>query len=262
VRRARERGLSLEPPRAFEALPGQGAEALLDGTVYRIGKANLFARDAIPDSARQLARDLQAQGKTTLFVGTPDRALGILAISDTTRDIARQAIAELRQLGIRRIVMLTGDNPNTAATVARQLGIEEYHAELLPADKVDLVLHLAREEGGVVMVGDGINDAPALAAATVGVAMGAIGTDVALETADVALMSDDLTRLPSLIRLSRRALAIIRFNIALSIAVKAAFVALVLLWEPHLWLAIVADMGTSLTVIGNALRLLRANEAH
>ncbi|MBI3912335.1 MAG: cadmium-translocating P-type ATPase [Armatimonadetes bacterium] len=257
LHRARHQGLAVQPPTIFEALAGQGAEALLDSTVYRIGKASLFRPGAIPPEARERALELQRQGKTAVFLGTPDRALGILAIADTTREVARQAVEELRNLGIRRVVMLTGDNPNTARAIAEDLGITDYFAELLPADKVDAVLRLTEEHGNVVMVGDGINDAPALAAASVGVAMGAAGTDVALETADVALMSDDLTRLPLLIRLSRRALATIRFNIGLSLAVKAGFIALVLLWEPHLWLAVVADMGTSLAVIANALRLLQ-----
>jgi Cd2+/Zn2+-exporting ATPase len=155
--------------------------------------------------------------------------------------------------------MLTGDNPATAAAVATAVGIDRFHAELLPADKVKRVAALNAEVGPTAMVGDGINDAPALALASVGIAMGAAGTDVALETAEIALMGDDLSRLPRVIALSRRALRIIQANVALSLLVKAGFIALTMAGLSSLWLAVVADSGCSLIVVANSLRLLRAD---
>jgi Zn2+/Cd2+-exporting ATPase len=165
----------------------------------------------------------------------------------------------LRSLGIDRLTILTGDNRATAEAIARQAGIDDVRAELLPEEKVAAVEALVAEHGAVAMIGDGVNDAPALARATLGIAMGAAGSDAALETADVALMSDDLTRIPWLIRHSRRTLAIIRQNIGFSLAVKAAFVALTLFGHSSLWAAIAADTGATLLVIFNGLRLLRSS---
>ncbi|MBY0232497.1 MAG: HAD-IC family P-type ATPase, partial [Gemmataceae bacterium] len=164
---------------------------------------------------------------------------------------------ELRELGIAHVVMLTGDNEATAQAIAREVGIDEVRAGLLPADKLEAVRALVEKHGSVAMVGDGVNDAPALAAATVGVAMGAAGTDAAIETADVALMTDDLSRLPWLVRHSRRTMAIIRQNVAFSLAVKAVFMVLAALGYSPMWLAILADTGASLAVVANGLRLLQ-----
>jgi Cd2+/Zn2+-exporting ATPase len=191
-----------------------------------------------------------------VYLGDEERLLGLLAVSDTSRGAARGAIAALRKAGIAPVVMLTGDNRRTAAAVAAELGIEQFEAELLPEEKLDRVESLVREHGSVAMVGDGINDAPALAAASVGVAMGAAGTGVALETADVALMGDELGRLPQVIDLGRHAVRTIRWNIAVALGMKAAFIALTLAGYGSLWLAVVADMGCSLLVVGNSLRLL------
>jgi Cd2+/Zn2+-exporting ATPase len=163
----------------------------------------------------------------------------------------------MRNAGIRHIVMLTGDNRGTAEQIAAQTGVDEIHAELLPADKVVVVDDLVRRYGAVAMVGDGVNDAPAMGRATLGIAMGAAGSDAAIEAADIALMSDDLSKLPWLIRQSTRTLRIIRQNIALSLAVKALFVVLTFAGAASLWAAIAADMGVSLLVISNALRLLK-----
>ena len=178
-------------------------------------------------------------------------------MADRPREGARLALAGLKSAGVRRTLMLTGDNRAAAQAVAAELGVDEARAELLPEDKVAAVRELASLHGGVAMVGDGVNDAPALAAATVGIAMGAAGTDAALETADVALMSDDLTRLPVAVRLSRRTAGIVRQNILFALLVKVVFIALTPLGYTSLWLAVAADMGASLLVIFNGLRALR-----
>jgi Zn2+/Cd2+-exporting ATPase len=253
---ARHEGLDVPTPAQFEAMPGRGARAVVDGRPLMIGKPELFAKaEAAPLGER--TRALQAEGKTVVYLGTESEVYGILSVADTSRDVARKAVTALRELGIERIEMLTGDNAATAAAVARDLGIGDYRAELMPADKVARVQALMQEGGAVGMVGDGINDAPALAAASVGIAMGAAGTDVALETADIALMGDDLSRLPYVIALSRRTLQVIRQNIAFSLVVKVGFIALTLAGFASLWLAVLADTGCSLLVVGNSLRLLR-----
>jgi Cd2+/Zn2+-exporting ATPase len=190
-------------------------------------------------------------------VGDERGALGFVTLEDGIRPGARRAIEDLRSEGIERVVMLTGDSRATAEAVARQAGIEETHAELLPEDKVRVVEDLVRRFRHVAMVGDGVNDAPAMARADVGIAMGAAGSDAAIEAADVALMSDDLERIPWLVRHSRKALRVVRQNIAFALAVKAVFVALTYAGHASLWAAIAGDMGASLLVIGNGLRLLR-----
>ena len=178
---------------------------------------------------------------------------------DEPREAAREAIDLLRAQGVRAVALVTGDGRAAAQALAAQLGIDEVYAELLPEDKVDTILRLRRRHGPVAMVGDGVNDAPALAAADVGIAMGVAGTDAALETADVALMADELLKIPYAIRLSRATLRTMRTNIVFSIAFKAVFLVLAVLGAATLWMAVVADMGASLLVIANALRLLRAD---
>jgi Cd2+/Zn2+-exporting ATPase len=205
---------------------------------------------------RHLA-EIERAGQTPAIVSDGTRVLGVLALADQIRDSAASALAELRRLGVRALVMLTGDVTGTAYAIARRAGVEEVRAELLPDQKVEAIKELVRRHGQVGMVGDGINDAPALAAATVGIAMGAAGTDAAIETADIALMSDDLRQLAFAVRLGRSALRIIRFNIGLSLATKAVFVFLAVLGQATLWMAVAADMGTSLLVIFNGMRLLR-----
>ncbi len=240
----------------FEALPGLGAVARLDGVPHKIGRPQLFG-DAVAPWAAELDR-LAAAGLTPVCVGTDGRVLGLLAVADRERDGAKETVAALHRLGIRRIVMLTGDHEATARTVAQRLGVDEYHAGLLPEEKVTAVREMEAELGAVAMVGDGVNDAPALAAASVGIAMGAAGSDVALETADVALMADDLRCLPYLFRLSRRSGAVIRENIAASIAIKFSLAAGTLPgWVTLITAVLVGDMGASLAVTGNALRLAR-----
>ncbi|MBI3945588.1 MAG: cadmium-translocating P-type ATPase [Armatimonadetes bacterium] len=243
----------------FESITGQGARARIDGEVCYVGRPGLFERIGVPvDGVRERIAAEQARGRTVLLLGTETELVGLILAADRPRAAARDAIRALKALGVEHTVMLTGDNAGTAAAVAREIGVDEYRAELLPQQKVEAVHDLLRRYGRTAMVGDGVNDAPALAAATVGIAMGAMGTDVALETADAALMSDDLSRIPYVLGLSRRTVRIIRQNIAFAVAVKAAFVAATFLGAITLWLAVLADTGTSLIVTANGLRLLRA----
>ena len=196
-------------------------------------------------------------GRTVVVIGTSDHVCGFVGLADAIRPEARKSVQEMRNAGIRHIVMLTGDNRGTAEQIAAQTGVDETRAELLPADKVAAVDDLVQRYGAVAMVGDGVNDAPAMGRATLGIAMGAAGSDAAIEAADVALMSDDLSKLPWLIRHSTKTLRIVRQNIALSLAVKGIFVVLTFAGAASLWAAIAADMGVSLLVISNALRLIR-----
>ena len=257
VARAREEGLELQPVDRFQALPGLGAEAFVDGAPMIVGSHRLFEERGIcaADIHPTLER-LANAGRTTVLVGT-NRPLGAIAVSDQPRESARDAIQMLRDQGIKHVALLTGDLESTARAVSEHAGIDEVHAGLLPADKVAAVEALRARYGSVAMVGDGVNDAPALAAADVGIAMGVAGTDAALETADVALMADELLKIPYALRLSRATVRNIRANIAFSIVLKAAFLVLAIAGMATLWMAVVADMGASLIVIANALRLLR-----
>jgi Cd2+/Zn2+-exporting ATPase len=199
------------------------------------------------------------RGLTPVLVATSGRPAGIIAVADRPRDAGRDALALLRQQGVKALVMLTGDHQATAAAIASDLGLDEVKAELMPEDKVEAVRDLRRRYGVVAMVGDGINDAPALATADVGIVMGAAGSDVALETADVALMADELLKIPYALRLSRATMRNIKANLAISIVMKAAFVVAAATGVATLWMAILADTGASVIVIANALRLLRAD---
>jgi Cd2+/Zn2+-exporting ATPase len=244
---------------------------MLDDWKVYLGNLTLFtdAGIPVPEPLWAQVERLEEEGKTTMVLATRDAAdpsalwtfWGIIAVADTVRPDAREAVAALKRLGIRRTVMLTGDNERTAAAIAAQAGIDEARANLLPEDKVEAVEKLLTEYGQVAMVGDGVNDAPALARATVGIAMGGAGTDQALETADIVLMADDLSKLPFAMRLSRRTLGVIRQNIALSLLVKAAFMALAIPGLATLWMAVFADMGASLIVILNGMRLLKLRES-
>ncbi|MCL5074623.1 MAG: cadmium-translocating P-type ATPase [Chloroflexi bacterium] len=241
----------------FEAVTGKGVQATLDGETYYVGSPRLFQElGKLSSEAERIIERFQSEGKTVLLVGTAQELLGIIGVSDHLRAGAGTAIAELRRDGIQRLVMLTGDNEGTTRAIAQQAGVDEYRAGLLPEAKVEAVKELLSRYGKVGMVGDGVNDAPALAAATVGIAMGAAGTDVALETADIALMADDLGKLPYAMGLSRKALGIIKQNIAFSLVIKALFLAMTFPGWITLWLAIVADMGASLLVTLNGMRLL------
>lgn len=251
-------GISPPPSADFEALVGRGARAAIEGEMVWVGNERL-ARELGTATASAIAalEKREHEGKTAVLVTTSSEAIGVLGIADQARPEAHSALASLRDAGITRIVMLTGDNEGTARAVAEHCGVDEYHAELLPEDKVRIVREHQSRGGKVAFVGDGVNDAPALAAATVGVAMGVAGTDVALETADIALMGDDLMKLSLAIRLSRRTLQVIRQNVWFSIGIKAVFLVLAAGGWATLWMAVAADMGASLVVVMNGLRALR-----
>ena len=261
VERARAEGLSLPAAHGTRAHPGRGVSAVVEGQRVLVGSERLLRELGVGDeAAADAVRRLEEEGSTVVLVAADQRVLGAIAVADRVRSDAAASIAALRRAGIGTVAMLTGDNAATARAVAEALGdpAMEVKAELLPADKVHAVRQLEAVHGPVLMVGDGINDAPALAAASAGVAMGAAGTDVALETADIALMADDLSRLPDLIALARKAEGIIRGNIAFALLVKAVFVVLAATGVATLWMAVLADMGASLLVIANGMRALRA----
>jgi Cd2+/Zn2+-exporting ATPase len=263
VSHARAIDVTFDPAVNYQSKTGRGAEAEIDGHAYFVGN-HRFAHEFGVCSEKletQLAQ-IEADAKSVVVVGHRPHAgcvgevLGILAIGDAIRLNAADAIRRIHKAGIRKVVMLSGDNAHTANAIARQVGIDEAVGDLLPEDKIERVRKLAAEFGSVGMIGDGVNDAPALAAANIGIAMGA-GTDTAIETADVALMRDDLVSVAEAIQLGRRTLRIIRFYIAFALAIKAVFLVLALLGHTSLWLAVLADTGATLLVIANALRLLR-----
>jgi len=251
------RDLRLVPISDYTEIPGFGAEARLNGETYYVGKHGLFC-ERVPHTHDVCARAeaVEAEGKTVVLVSNSRKVLGLIAVADRVRESAAQVVTTLRSMGIEEIVLLTGDNERTARAIGAQTGIQMVKAGLLPEDKV-LAVEEMLDGRTVAMVGDGVNDAPALATATVGIAMGAAGSDAALETADVVLMSDDLGRIPYAVRLGRRTLANIRQNVALSLVIKGIFVLLALVGAATLWMAVFADMGTSLIVTLNGMRLLR-----
>lgn len=257
---AKERNVTPQPVEDYQIIPGKGATGLFNAEAYWLGSHRyLEERGQETPDAHERLEALSSEGRTVVVVGNDQHVCGFIALADKVRPQAKEAVRALHAEGIKHVVMLTGDNEATARAVARETGVDEVRAELLPADKVTAVEALVEEYGQVAMVGDGVNDAPALGRAALGIAMGAAGSDAAIETADIALMSDDLMKLPWLIRHARRALGIIRQNIAFSLAVKAVFVVLTFTGHASLWAAIAADMGASLLVVFNGLRLLRTN---
>jgi Cd2+/Zn2+-exporting ATPase len=257
VRRAREEGLVVAPVEAFRALPGRGAEGRLGGTTILAGNHRLFEeRGLCTPRIEARLEALASRGATAVLVAQDATPLGILAVADEVRASGREAVEQLRADGLA-LVLLTGDHAASARAIAADLGLDAVHADLLPEDKVAAVGALRARYGPVAMVGDGVNDAPALAAADVGVAVGAAAADAALETADLALVADELTGLPYAIRLSRATLRVIRTNIACALGLKAIFLALGAAGAATLWMAVAADMGASLAVIANGLRLRR-----
>jgi Cd2+/Zn2+-exporting ATPase len=251
-------GLPLQPVSNFKALVGRGAQADLQGQTIYIGNPRLFEELGLDLSQYQnQITDLQLQGKTLMLVGTQDSIHGMIAVADTLRDNSKDALMKLREAGITHIAMLTGDNPRVAASIAKSLNIDTLYSELLPEDKVTTIKQLMKKYQNVAMVGDGVNDAPALAASTIGVAMGVAGSDTALETADIALMSDDLGKLAYVIKLSKKTLSIIKQNISFSILIKIIFVILTFTGMANLWLAVFADTGSSILVTLNGMRLMR-----
>ena len=246
---------------AFQALVGRGVTGLVEGREMHLGNRRLMEELGVvsPETERRLD-DVERAGQTAVVLARAGAALGVLAIGDRIRPDAKAAVKALRRLGVRRVVMLTGDNGGAARAVASTLGIDEYRAGLLPEDKVAAVRELVASGERVIFVGDGVNDAPALATATVGVAMGVAGTDVALETADIALMADDLSKLPVALQASHQTLRIIKQNVGFSLVVKAVFLALAAGGWATLWMAVAADMGSSLFVIANGLRARRVGQ--
>ena len=250
-------GAELPPVSGFTSIAGRGAEGEVGGKRYLIGSPRLFSEKGIDlDGAGEALGAVERAGETPVVLGDDDGPLAVFGLSDSLRPDAKATVETLRASGVGEIVMLTGDAEAPARRVAGELGIE-YRARLLPEQKIEAVRELVAEHGDAGMVGDGVNDAPALAASSVGFAMGAAGTDVALETADVALMQDDLPKLAEAVRLSRSAERIIRQNVAVSIAIKGLFVLLAPFGLVALWLAVLADMGTSIAVTLNGLRLFR-----
>ncbi|AOY96123.1 4-deoxy-4-formamido-L-arabinose-phospho-UDP deformylase [Cupriavidus sp. USMAA2-4] len=241
----------------FKALPGMGIEGVVDGIRYRLGNHRLVEASGACSAALEALLDgLEEMGKTAVVLTSSTRALAIFAIADTVRPQSRKAIDELRQLGVHT-VMLTGDNRHTAEAIGKQVGIDDVQAELLPEQKLAAVAGYAAKGLNVGMVGDGINDAPALAKANIGFAMGAAGTDTAIETADVALMDDDPRKLASFVRLSNATKVALWQNITLALGIKAVFLVLAFMGNATLWMAVFADMGASLIVVFNGMRLLR-----
>jgi Zn2+/Cd2+-exporting ATPase len=255
---ARSRGVPVRPAEDFQIIPGKGATGYWNGRLYWVGSHRyLHERGQETPEIHAKLEELSGAGRTAVVVGDESHVCGLIALADAVRPAARPALEALRRAGVEHVTLLTGDNDATARAVAREAGVDDVRAELLPAEKVAAVEELVARYGAVAMVGDGVNDAPALARATIGVAMGAAGTDAAIETADVALMGDDLSKLPWLISHSRRTLRVIRENITFSIGVKALFVVLTFAGYSSLWAAIAADTGASLLVIANGLTLLR-----
>lgn len=263
---AKEQEVALDAATDFQSVTGRGAKGTIGSHAYFVGNHRMAHELGVcsPELEVKLA-EIEASARSVVVVGHQPHAdcagevLGILAVGDTIRAEARKAIAAIHAAGVSKIVMLSGDNTRTAQAIAGQAGIDEAYGDLLPDQKIDKVRALAQSHGGVGMIGDGVNDAPALAAATVGFAMGAAGTDTAIETADVALIKDDLLMVAMAIRMGKRVVGVIRFNIIFSLAVKAVFLVLALLGDTSLWLAVLADTGATLLVVTNALRLLRPN---
>jgi Cd2+/Zn2+-exporting ATPase len=252
---ARHTAVDIPAAMAFTSLPGRGAEALVTGRSVIVGNAALLESRgiAVPPSP-----DDAGMASARVYVAADGAVLGAIVLTDRLRDTAREAIDLLRSHGVQKMVMLTGDRQASAQRIAEAVGLDEYHAGLLPDHKHAVVRSLRGRGGAVLMVGDGVNDAPALAAADVGVAMGAAASDVALETADVALMSDELLKLPYAIRLARATVRNVKTNVTVSLLLKAAFLVLAVTGTATLWMAVLADTGASVIVVANALRLLRA----
>lgn len=246
----------------FRSITGKGVKAKVKGELYYIGSPNLFSElntSNLTEKIKAEIEGLQKQGKTVMVLGTENEILALIAVADEVRESSKNVIQKLRELGITKTVMLTGDNRATGEAIGKRIGIHEVKAELMPEHKLEAIKQL-KAHGKVAMVGDGVNDAPALATADVGIAMGGAGTDTALETADIALMADDLTKLPFTINLSRKTLSIIKQNIAFSLLIKLVALLLIVPGWLTLWLAIFADMGATLIVTLNGLRLLRVKE--
>jgi Cd2+/Zn2+-exporting ATPase len=257
VRLAEQRKISLLETGEVQSITGQRVRSTIGNDVISTGNLKLFGEpDSVPENIVTQVQALQAAGKTTMLVQHNKKFIGILGLADAPRAEAKAALARLKQIGIRQTIMLSGDNERVAATIANAVGLSDFRAGLLPEDKVAAIKNLLAQYGKVAMVGDGVNDAPALANASVGIAMGGAGTDVALETADVALMSDALDKLPFAVGLSRQARRIIKQNLFISLGVIALLLPSALLGVAGIGIAIIFHEGSTLVVVANALRLL------
>lgn len=261
-RYAAERNVDPVTVESTHAAPGRGVSGLIEGHTYWIGSLPSVAdAQPLPAALESVAQTLEAEGRTVLVVASDAGPLGLVAVSDRARPEAAAAIASLRANGVSHIMLLTGDSPRAAHAIAAEVGVEDVRAALMPNQKRAVVEELAGQ-GGIAMVGDGVNDAPALAAATVGIAMAAIGSDAAIEAADIALMGDDLGHVAEALALSRRTMTIIRQNVIFAVAVKGAFLTAVLVFGVGtLWMAVAADTGASVLVTLNALRLMKGHSA-
>ncbi|CAD2070814.1 heavy metal translocating P-type ATPase [Jeotgalicoccus meleagridis] len=260
MREAESRGLDFDKlvVEDFQSITGKGVKAKVNNEMYYVGSPKLFEEihGVLENSQKRQINDIEAQGKTVMVLGNEEEILSLIAVADEIRETSKAVINQLNKIGIET-VMLTGDNERTAREIGKQVGVSDVKASLLPEDKLNFIKELYGKHKKVGMVGDGVNDAPALAASTVGVAMGGAGTDTALETADIALMSEDLNQLPYTIKLSRKAVTIIKQNITFSLAIKLLALLLVIPGWLTLWIAIFADMGATLLVTLNSLRLLK-----
>lgn len=257
LRRAEAEGITAPPAVDYTIIKGRGAEAVIFGQRFWLGNHRLMHEMGTENSQAHItAEAMEDAGHSIVAIGTGNHICGVISVADAIRPEAAETLARIRGCGVRTIVLLTGDNRGTADAVGKAVGMDEVRAELLPEDKLQAIEELVRRHGVTAMVGDGVNDAPALAAATIGIAMGINGTDAAIETADIALMSDDIGKIPWLIGHGQRTLRIIRQNIAFALGVKLLFLGLALTQLATLWLAIAADMGASLIVVANGLRLL------
>lgn len=262
LKMAKERGIQAERASDFQIIRGKGAEGVYRGTRYWIGSHRfMHEMQQETEEIHQKALQLEDAGHSIIAIGNDRHICGLISVADQPRDHIREIVQEIKRAGVKTIAMLTGDNIPTAQAIAELSGVDSFRAELLPEDKVEAIEELKQGGKTVAMIGDGVNDAPAMAAATFGIAMGAMGTDAAIETADIALMSDDLSKIPWLIRHSRKTLSIIKQNITFSLAVKGTFLGLAILGIASLWMAIAADAGASLIVVFNGLRLLKAGSS-
>ncbi|MDE2300854.1 MAG: HAD-IC family P-type ATPase, partial [Burkholderiales bacterium] len=241
----------------FSSLPGRGVQGQVNGRVFVLGNHRLIEERGQCDPALEARLKAHEEaGRTVTLLACDDGVLALFAVADTIKDSSRQAIAELKALGVVP-VMLTGDNAATAGTIASQAGIDDVMGNLLPEDKLAAIRALQQRHGATAMAGDGINDAPALAHADIGFAMGGAGSDTAMEAADIVIMNDDLRRIPETIRLSRKTRTVLWQNITIALGIKAAFLVLTLFGTATMWMAVFADLGATLLVVANGLRLLR-----
>ena len=258
---ANEKGIQPKNGELFKSIVGKGVQATIEEDIYYAGNLKLFEEMNVSlDNVRKHVQEIENKGKTVVIIGTQNQIIGIIAVSDTIRETTASALKALTQSGVNQTVMLTGDNEGTAKVIASEANVNRYFAELLPEDKVDAIKKLQNEGHKVAMVGDGINDAPALATADLGIAMGGAGTDTAMETADIVLMADNLDKLPHTMKLSRKALTIIKQNIWFSIIIKVIALVLIFPGWLTLWIAVLSDTGAALIVILNAIRLLKFKE--